>query len=114
MERPSIRTAIPQRRYQYGEYVVSVLGEIESSDPPNYQYILAAVKEGETEPDVYVTCERTRRGDYDFRVRLIMEGLKDIMGESDELGSLDVFCEFALKVVSSALNLGDAQPLQLG
>ncbi|KPK10851.1 MAG: hypothetical protein AMJ68_07920 [Acidithiobacillales bacterium SG8_45] len=114
MERPSIRTAIPQRRYQYGEYIVSVLGEIESSDPPNYQYILAAVKEGETEPEVYVTCERTRRGDHDYRVRLIMEGLKDTMGESDELGSLDVFCETALQVVASALNLGDAQPLRLG
>jgi hypothetical protein len=114
MERPTIRTAIPQRRYQYGEYQVSVLGEIESSDPPNYQYILAAVKEGESEPAAYVTCERARRGDHDFRVKLIMDGLKDTMAESDDLGNLETFCEFALQVISSALNLGDAQALPLG
>ena len=111
MDRPSIKTAIPQRRYQYGEYQITVLGEIESPDPPNYRYILAAVKEGEAQPVVYVTCERARRGDYDYRVRLIMEGLTDVMGESDDFGSLDTFCEFALQVVSRALNLGDAQAL---
>ena len=114
MERPTIRTAIPQRRYQYGEYLVTVLGEIESSDPPNYRYILAAVKEGESEPAAYVTCERTRRGDYDYRVKLIMEGLKDTMAEADDLGKLETFCEFALRVISSALSLGDAQALPLG
>ncbi len=113
MDRPSIKTAIPERRYQYGEYQLTVLGEIESTDPPNYHYILAAVKEGETQPEVYVICERARRGDFDYRVKLIMEGLKDTMGESDEFGNLDSFCDFALQVVSKALNLGDAQALQL-
>ena len=114
MERPTIRTAIPQRRYQYGEYLVTVLGEIESPDPPNYRYIMAAVKEGESDPAAYVTCERTRRGDYDYRVRLILEGLKDTMAESDDLGDLDTFCDLALQVVANALNLSDAQALPVG
>ena len=48
MEAPKIQTAIPQRRYQFGEYTGVVLGEIESSDAVKYQYILALVREGES------------------------------------------------------------------
>ena len=47
MEAPKIQTAIPQRRYQLGEYSGVVLGEIESSDGVKYRYILALVREGE-------------------------------------------------------------------
>jgi hypothetical protein len=110
MDRPVITTAIPQRRYQYGEYIVSVLGEIESPDPPNYVFILAMVKEGNAEPSAYVTCDRHRRGDYAFRIHLVMEGFNEVMGESDDWGDLDAFCEFALKVVAKALDLGDEMP----
>ena len=37
-EFPRIQTAIPQRRYHYGDYAVSVLGEIESGDDHDYQF----------------------------------------------------------------------------
>lgn len=110
MNRPKITIAIPQRRYQFGDYVVTVLGEIESVDPPNYTFILAMVKEGDSEPSVYIICDRRRRGDYAYRVRLVMEGFDEVMGESDDWGNLDAFCDFGLQVVAKALDLGDETP----
>ncbi len=47
MDAPKIQTAIPQRRYQFGEYTGVVLGDIESGDDVKYRYILALVREGE-------------------------------------------------------------------
>ncbi len=113
MDKPKIITAIPQRRYQFGEYGVTVLGEIESPDPPNYTFILAMVKEGDSEPLAYVICDRRRRGDHAYRIRLIMDGFNEAMGESDDWGNLDTFCEFALQVTAKAFNLGDETPRQL-
>jgi hypothetical protein len=110
MDRPKITTAIPQRRYQFGEYSVTVLGEIESTDPPNYTFILAMVKEGDSEPSVYVICDRRRRGDSAYRMRLVMAGFNETMGESDDWGDVDAFCEFALQVAAKALGLGDETP----
>ena len=113
MDRPKITTAIPRRRYQFGDYGVTVLGEIESSDPPNYTFILAMVKEGDSEPSTYVICDRRRRGDFAYRVRLVMEGFNEVMGESDDWGDLDAFCEFGLQVAAKALDLGNEIPHQL-
>lgn len=110
MDKPKITTAIPQRRYQFGEYGVTVLGEIESPDPPNYTFILAMVKEGDAEPSVYVICDHRRRGDYAYRMRLVMDGFNEAMGESDDWGNLDAFCEFALQIAAKALELGDESP----
>jgi hypothetical protein len=44
MSIPTITTAIPLRRYQYGEFVVTVLGDIESPDAVRYRYILAVAQ----------------------------------------------------------------------
>jgi hypothetical protein len=113
MDRPRITTAIPQRRYQIGEYLATVLAEIESPDPANYRYILAAVKEGEADPVLYVAAERRRRGDFDYRLRLIMEGLSDIMAEADEYGDLDAFCDTAITITRKALQLTDEEAVRL-
>lgn len=55
-------------------------------------------------------CDRRRRGDYSHRVRLVMEGFNEVMGESDDWGNLDAFCEFALQVAAKALDLGEETP----
>jgi len=113
LDKPKITTAIPQRRYQYGEYGLTVLGEIESPDAPNYTFILAMVKDGDPEPSAYVICDRRRRGDFAYRTRLIMEGFNEPMGESDDWGDLDSFYEFALQVAAKALGLVEETPHQL-
>jgi hypothetical protein len=115
VERPRITTAIPQRRYQLGDYVASVLGEIESPDPPRYQYIMAVVPERESQPVVYVTCDRKRRNTEDgaYRLMLVMEGFKEDMGSSDDWGDVDAFADAAFAIVVRALNLGKVEPLPL-
>ena len=37
---PKIQRAIPKKRYQLGEFGVTVLGEIESPDIASYHYIM--------------------------------------------------------------------------
>jgi len=68
------------------------------------------VKEGDSEPSVYVICDRRRRGDFAYRMRLVMNGFNEVMGESDDWGNLDAFCEFALQVAAKALRLSDESP----
>ena len=59
---PKIQRAIPQRRYQYGEYAVTVLGDIESGDGRDYRFIAAFVREGESQPRLFVASERLPPG----------------------------------------------------
>ncbi|MHB8698752.1 MAG: hypothetical protein ACYC9J_12115 [Sulfuricaulis sp.] len=116
MEMPKIQTAIPQRRYQVGEYSGVVLGEIESSDAVKYHYILALVREGESKPGFYVTAEknpRRRAHEGTFRLRVITQGLDEEIESSDRWADLDAFCEAALAVAGKVLGLTDEQPVRL-
>jgi len=58
MNKPGIMTAMPRRRYRYGEFTVVVLGDIESSDGIDYRYIMAVVKGADPEPGLYLTAKR--------------------------------------------------------
>ncbi len=78
MERPKIQVAIPQRRYQLGSYQAVVLGEIESGDERRYQYILALVRQDETQPGFYVTAEKNPRAhahEGAYRLRVVVREL---------------------------------------
>ena len=114
MNAPKIQTAIPQRRYQFGEYTGVVLGEIESGDEVKYQYILALVREGEDRPSFYVTAEknpRSRAQEGSHRLRVITQGLDEEIGSSDAWSELDAFCAEAFTVVAKVLGLPDEQPV---
>ena len=109
-----IQTAIPQRRYQFGEYTGVVLGEIESGDGVKYQYILALVREGEDRPSFYVTAEknpRSRAQEGSHRLRVITQGLDEEVGCSNAWAELDAFCAEAFTVVAKVLGLSDEQPV---
>lgn len=113
---PKIQTAIPQRRYQVGEYSGVVLGEIESNDPVKYQYILALMREGESKPSFYVTAEknpRRRAHEGAYRLRVIAPGLDEEIESSDRWADLDVFCETALAAAAKVLSLSDELPVRL-
>ena len=58
MQKPSISTAIPKKRYKFGAYTIVVLEEILSNDEIEYEYLLAAIKDGHNEPEVFITCEK--------------------------------------------------------
>jgi hypothetical protein len=107
-DRPNIATAIPKRRYQLGDFSGTVLGEIESSDPHRYRFILAMVPMGQRNPTLYVTCEAAppnEAGEGNYRLRLVNEVMSEVMDRADRWGDLDAFAEQALKLATQALGL---------
>ena len=108
-------TAIPRRRYRYGEFTVIVLGDIESSDGIDYRYILAVVKGTDTEPGLYLTAEKTggtgRQSDYTLRI--LMRDGAEVLGTSPAWGELEPFVREGLDIVGEVLDLSDEVPYQL-
>ena len=111
LNKPSILTAVPQRRYKYGEFTVVVLGEIETRDAINYRYILAVVREGDPEPGIYLTCESGRNGQQ--QIRLVMRDGAEVIAEDPAYADIEAFCEAGLDVLRQLLNLGDEEPYRL-
>lgn len=115
-DRPSIRTAIPKRRYQVGDYTASLLGEIESGDDRSYRYLLAFVPLGGREPELYVCAEETpppARAQGAYRLRLVSEAVSDIVDTGDRWADLEGFAEQALKIGAQALGLQREQVVRL-
>jgi hypothetical protein len=114
MNRPGIRTAIPKRRYRLGEFTVTVLGEIESSDGVEYRYIMAVVRGQDPQPGMYITAERPA-GTTGKRIdmRLIMQDGAEVLGQDPGWWQLDTFTSDGIGIVSRVLNLSDETPWQL-
>ena len=111
MNKPAIQTAIPVRRYSYGEFTLTVLGEIESGDDIRYAFIMAVIQGQHPEPGLYLTAEQSAGPGYDMRI--IMQDGEQLIGHSEQWSDLDVFVEEAVKIVSQVLNLSDETPYQL-
>lgn len=111
MKKPAIQTAIPVRRYSYGEFTLTVLGEIQSGDAIRYAWVMAVIQGQNPEPGLYLTAERAAGSGYDMRI--IMQDGEQVIGHSEQWSDLDVFVEEAVKVVSQVLNLSDEAPYQL-
>ena len=111
MKKPGIQTAIPVRRYRYGEFTLTVLGEIESSDDIRYVWVMAVIQGQDPEPGLYLTAEQAAGSGYDMRI--IMQDGEELIGSSEQWADLDAFFEEAVKVVSRVLNLTDEVPYQL-
>ncbi len=89
-----------------------ILGDIETSDPVNYQFILATVVEGQSEPGLYITAERNlpdqgQQADYDMR--LVMRDGAQLIGTSARWEDLEMFATEALDIVVKVLNLEDEE-----
>lgn len=116
-QRPNIRTAIPKRRYVIGEFSAVVLGDIDSPDPNRYELIFAAVREGDSEPLLYVISERARRAERDqgsHRLRLITGNSERLLGVSDRWGDPERFVDQALDVTRKTLMLTDEPVARVG
>ena len=111
MYKPGIQTAIPRRRYRFGEFTLTVLGEICSSDGVDYRYIAAVIQGQDPEPGLYLTAEREAGGGY--AMRLVLRDGAEVIGHSDQWGDLDAFVDEALNVVAQVLSLTDETPYQL-
>ncbi len=113
MSKPDFKTAIPKRRYKLGEFSIVVLGEVESEDDINYQYILAVVQGQDPEPGLYITAEKAAKTGDGYLMRVSMKDGAEVIGSAAEWGSLDPFIDEALAIVSRVLNLGDETPYRL-
>lgn len=116
LNKPSIHTAIPKRRYRFGEFTIVFLGEIDSGDANQYEYIAAILREGDPEPGIYLTAERnppSSRADGRYGMRLIMQEGSQMVRSSDDWRDLDRFVDDVIDVARSLLNLRDEQPFRL-
>ena len=114
MSFPNILTALPKRRYQYGEYSVTLLSDINSNDSIDYLYIVAVLREGYNRPEVYITCEPQKLNDsLTYRIRVISENEEHNISEDPQWKNEQNFCEFALQGIQQMFNLSDEEPIQL-
>jgi hypothetical protein len=112
--RPGIGTAIPRRRYKLGEFTLIVLGDIESKDGLDYQYIMAVIRGEDPEPGIYITAERGREvGQPEFSMRFIMRDGSEVIGSSSQWSDLDAFVDEATGIVTRVLSLSDETPYRL-
>jgi hypothetical protein len=111
VSKPSIATAIPLRRYKYGEFTLTVLGDIDSRDEINYRYILAVVQGDNPEPGLYVTAEQGAGNE--MAMRVMMRDGDEVIARSDRWRDVDVFVDEAMNIVSRVLSLSDETPYQL-
>lgn len=110
MNRPNIKTAIPKRRYVVGEFSAVLLANIETSDPNRYQFIFAAVRDGDDQPLMYVICEQARRAERDqgsHKLRVLTGNAVHELEVSDRWRDEDVFAAEALDIVRKTLMLTD-------
>ena len=116
MNKPAIKTAIPKHRYQLGAFTVTVLGEIETSDPVPYQFVAAVMRDGDSEPGIYLTVERPAgavEGKSALPLKLVMRDGTQLVKESERWWDVEVFTADALDYVRSILDMQDEEPYRL-
>ena len=115
MALPVIQSAIPKRRYQFGEFAVTLLADINSSDTTPYQFIVAVLREGSNKPEVYITCEAITSNDEDsYRVRVLSEQDEHIISEDKQWHNEQKFCDYALQGIRQMFDLSDENPILIG
>lgn len=117
MALPVIKAALPKRRYQFGEFLLVVLGEIESGDNIPYHFLLGIIPDGANAPELFISAEKCPRSQAqagNYQMRIIADKMSQTLNQSDRWGNLDEFVDDALTVVTKLLNLVDEKPIQLG
>jgi hypothetical protein len=115
MSLPVIRTALPKRRYQYGEFLLVLLGDIESSDAVPYQYLMGIVPAGKNQPELFISAEKVAKKGEDqaFQMRVIAEQVSQTVAHSDAWDDIEVFSHDALALCAQLLNLQDEEAMRM-
>ena len=112
MALPIIQSAIPKRRYQFGEFAITLLADINSSDPVSYLYIAAVLREGASKPEVYITCESTTSNEQStYRIRVLSEKDEHIISQDKQWHHEQKFCDYALQGIQQMFELTDETPI---
>ena len=117
MALPVIKTALPKRRYQFGEFLLVVLGEIETEDNIHYHFLLGIIPDGANTPELFISaekCPRSQAQEGGYQMRIIADKISQTLNQSDRWGNLDDFVDDALTVVTKLLSLTDENPIRLG
>ena len=113
MALPKIQSAIPKRRYQFGELIVTLLSDISSAEA-SYLYIAAVLREGNTAPEVYITCEPDQAsGASGYRIRVLSADQEHLISQHSQWKNEQRFCDFALQGVKQMFDLTDETPILL-
>jgi len=114
MALPTIQSAIPKRRYQFGEFVITILSDIESIDTSPYLYIAAVLREGNTQPEVYITCEPiSAQNQSSYRVKVLTKDDEHTISEDQQWKHEQKFCDYALEGIQQMFQLTDETPVLL-
>ena len=121
MQKPDISTAIPKQRYKFGAYTIVVLEEIVSVSEIDYVYLLAGIKDGHNEPEIYITCEKapldsSEIGTHIIRVfakQLGKQGSGVVIDQSDSWSDREAFISYGLSGFQQMLQLQDEQAIPL-
>lgn len=110
MSLPRINSAIPQRRYQLGDFNLVVLSEIDSPDNAHFLYLMGIVPQGGNKPEMFISAERIQGGQ---QMRLIASEVSQTLEGGGPWNSVDDFSESALFIAKKLLNLEAEEPYQL-
>ena len=118
MPLPKIQSALPKRRYQFGEFVITLLSEIESDDVASYLYIAAVMREGSNQPEVYITCETISSENKSettpsYRISVLTENDKHLINQGSQWKNEQTFCDYALDGIQQMFQLTDETPILL-
>ena len=121
MKKPNISTAIPKQRYKFGAYTIVVLEEIISLSEIEFEHLLAAIKDGQNEPEVFISCEKAKMVDSEhgshivrvFADQLDQQDSGRIIDQSDSWANREAFISYALSGFQQMLQLQDEQPIPL-
>ncbi len=109
---PTIQSAIPKKRYQFGEFAVTLLTDINSSDATSYLYAAAVLREGALKPEVYITCESTTSNNENtYRIRVLSEQDEHIISQDKQWRHEQKFCDYALQGIQQMFELTDETPI---
>lgn len=112
MAKPGIGTAIPRRRYRLGDFTITILGDVESTDGHDYRFIAGVIEAQDPEPGMYLTAERGGE-DGVLAMRLIMRDGAEVIDSSERWADLDEFADEVIRIVSRILQLTDETPYRL-
>jgi hypothetical protein len=116
MALPVIKSAFPKRRYQFGEFLLVVLGEIESGDNIPYHFLLGVIPDGANTPELFISAEKclgSQAKEGVYQMRIIADKMSQTLNQSNRWCHLDEFVDDALTVVAKLLNLVDEEPVLL-
>ncbi len=111
MNAPQINTAIPKRRYQLGDFGITVLGDVESGDGNDYRYVFAMVQDGKSDPSLYISAIKT--GADDYTLHLSAPNMERDLDTSPAWRDLDHFCDQGISIAQQILGLRDEFPHRL-